>query len=136
MSPKLAMVRPESKFRQLCFDFAEKKNFEIIILIAICTNTFSMCIKWPNMDENLVSILGYSNAGFSLFFGVEAIIKLAAYGRRYFIDKWNVFDFIVVLCSIILNVLNLGWGIGNANISSVMRSLRIGRTFKLFRKLK
>jgi hypothetical protein len=61
MNPRFAMIRPESSCRKFCFDFAIKPNFEIVVLIAICINTFSMCIKWPNMDQRITSTLEYAN---------------------------------------------------------------------------
>lgn len=40
------------------------------------------------------------NYVFSGIFAVEAILKLIVYGRRYFKDRWNVFDFFVLILSI------------------------------------
>ena len=39
----------------------------------------------------------YLNYIFSAIFTVEAIIKLAALGKKYFKETWNIFDFIVVV---------------------------------------
>jgi hypothetical protein len=39
-------------------------------------------------------------------FLVEAIIKLMAYYSRYFKDKWNVFDFIILLTSIVFIIMS------------------------------
>ena len=36
---------------------------------------------------------------------LEAIIKLTAFGYRYFKDKWNLFDFIIVVASITVLVI-------------------------------
>ena len=70
-------------------------------------------------------------------FTVEAIVKIIAMRFKYFKDNWNKFDFtIVVLTAIILGI---GWfGIGgNLGVTStILRSLRIGRIFRLVKRAK
>ena len=46
---------------------------------------------------------------FSGIFLIEAIVKLIAYGGRYFRDYWNVFDFLIVVGSLIFILLNYGF---------------------------
>lgn len=41
------------------------------------------------------------NNFFLLFFTIEAVLKLTAFGLKYFTSGWNRFDFIVVLAGII-----------------------------------
>lgn len=47
------------------------------------------------------------NYGFSIIFIFEAIIKLIAFGSRYFRDAWNVFDFVIVVGSLIFTFLKI-----------------------------
>lgn len=63
------------------------------------------------------------------------MIKILGLGTRFFIDKYNVFDFLVAIGSTVGLILekNLGKSI---IISNTMRSFRIGRIFKLFRQHK
>jgi len=42
---------------------------------------------------------------------VEAAIKLAAFGRRYFKEKWNVFDFSIVAASLIFVLVGFFTGV-------------------------
>lgn len=72
---------------------------------------------------------------FTIIFNVEILIKILGLGSRFFIDKYNIFDFLIAVGSTIGIVLenNLGRSI---IITNIMRSFRIGRIFKLFRQHK
>ncbi len=57
----------------------------------------------PGPQDNL-------NMGFIVIFSAECILKIFALRQYYFKEHWNVFDFIVVILSIL----------GNCDIQSVM----------------
>ena len=59
----------------------------------------------------MIDITEVANVVFSIVFLLEAIFKLIAYGKRYFNDYWNVFDFVIVLGSLIFIVLKYGFRI-------------------------
>jgi signal transduction histidine kinase len=82
------------------------------------------------------TITSYVNYIFAAIFGLEAFIKIVGYGVRYFKNGWNVFDFVVLSFSGISVLLTklFNWSGGPA--TTVIRSLRIARMFKLFRKYK
>ena len=68
---------------------------------------------------------------------LEAIAKLIAFGWRYFRDYWNVFDFLIVIGSLVFIVLKYGFKVTLLmTATQVIRALRIGRILKLFRNLK
>jgi hypothetical protein len=67
---------------------------------------------------------------------LEAIIKIVAFGKRYFKDKWNIFDFIVVTGDFLFWIIGQVFGFKTAGTASILRTLRIGRVFKLFKSLK
>lgn len=77
------------------------------------------------------------NYVFMVVFTVEAILKIIANKFDYFKDSWNIFDFIIVVSTIIILCLN--W-IGIANkiklIGVVLLSLRTARLFRLLHKYK
>ena len=39
---------------------------------------------------------GWVHYIFTSLFLAEAVVKMMAYGLRYFADKWNLFDFIIL----------------------------------------
>jgi len=41
----------------------------------------------------------YGNYTFSIIFLIEAVIKIIAFGGRYFTDNWNIFDFMLVIAT-------------------------------------
>ena len=137
--PKIAFVRPkEGYFRQKCYDLAQHFYFEMAIITIISLNTITMTFKWVSMTHEEQSLVEYCNFFFTFMFLVEAVIKLLAYHTRYFKDKWNMFDFIILLTSIVFIVMSqtLEFNSFTTAISQVVRTLRIGRVFKLFRGLK
>jgi len=46
--------------------------------------------------------LSWANVSFLAIFGIEAGVKIAAFGRRYFKDNWNNFDFTIVVLSVLI----------------------------------
>lgn len=66
-------------------------------------------------------------------FIVEAVLKLIAYGKSYFSNSWNKFDFSVVAASILDVILELsgGQGGGILRIARIMRVLRVTRILRL-----
>jgi Ion transport protein len=68
-------------------------------------------------------------------FTAEFGIKLIGYGERYFKDRWNTFDMIIV----ILTLVSIVYGQSSSNNqlgpqTTVIRSFRIARIFFLFKR--
>ena len=69
-------------------------------------------------------------------FTIEAIIKLFALRNNYFKVSWNIFDFTVVVGTLVILVIGF-LDLGEFGIqSTILRSLRIGRVMRLLRKMK
>merc|ERR1719410_1023038 len=83
----------------------------------------------------VVSIIEIVNYVFMVIFTLEAVLKIIAMGKNYFKESWNIFDFtVVVMTALILGITWLGVG-GNLGVTStILRSLRIGRIFRLVKK--
>jgi len=72
---------------------------------------------------------------FGVIFIIEIIIKLLAYGKRFTIDSWNIFDLIIVIGSLIGFLLSRIGSLGNIGFTAtIIRSFRVGRLFKLFKR--
>ena len=96
-----------------------------------------LAVYGVGIPDHVLEITEYANFGFSIVFLLEAIVKLIAYGKRYFNDYWNVFDFTIVAGSLFFIVLKYGFKISLlSSATQVFRALRIGRIFKLFRNLR
>lgn len=71
-------------------------------MIMIYLNTAALALKWVEQPP-WVAVLGSGlNIIFTIFFIVEAIIKIIGFGKSYFLDNWNIFDFLLVLGSLVL----------------------------------
>lgn len=83
-----------------------------------------------------------TNYIFTLIFIVEAILKLIGFGKSYFHNTWNKFDFFVVVASILDVLLKLLENVikgGNfltfaPQIAKIMRVLRVTRVLRLANK--
>jgi hypothetical protein len=78
--------------------------------------------------------MGHINNVFAYIFLLEAIIKIIGFGRRYFMDNWNVFDFVIVIGSIVGIILERFTDIKVGASTTVIRAFKIGRMFKLVRR--
>jgi hypothetical protein len=63
------------------------------------------------MTKETEDVVSNLNLFFSIVFILEAIIKLIAYGKRYFKDSMNIFDFFIVSTSAIFYTLEKAIGI-------------------------
>ena len=66
-----------------------------------------MAMLYETATTKYAKVLEYVNYIFTFIFTLEAILKLIAFGSRYFISNWNKFDFFVVLSSILDIIMNL-----------------------------
>ena len=135
--PLLKNTHTGSWLRDVFIDIVTNKwfNFDGFILGCIIANTVVLAVKWYMMPDYVVTIVEILNYVFMIIFTVEAILKLFAMRGDYFKDSWNIFDFIVVvLTAVILGISLIGIG-GNLGVTStILRSLRIGRIFRLVKR--
>lgn len=114
---------------------ASHKLFESGIFICILINTICLALTWYDEPPIVAKIISPINLAFNIIYTIEAIIKLIAFGKNYFNDGWNKFDLTIVIVAwlgMILN--NIGLNIGAS--TTVIRSFRISRVFKIIRKYK
>jgi hypothetical protein len=95
------------------------------------------------MKENLNNYelsLRIINLFFTAIFVVECILKLIAFKLTYFQSSWNVFDFIIVLGSLIdltlsyMNAAQLSFLRVGPQLIRVLRVLRVSRLLRLINK--
>jgi len=85
------------------------------------------------MSDKEIKIVDYINYICTGIFIAEAAIKIIAQGFRYFKVGWNIFDFIIVVGSLIFIAPTFK---KQKNTITMIRAFRVGRVFKLFSKLK
>eukprot|EP01062_Namystynia_karyoxenos_P066884 TRINITY_DN607_c1_g1_i1.p1 TRINITY_DN607_c1_g1~~TRINITY_DN607_c1_g1_i1.p1 ORF type:complete len:4186 (+),score=1120.96 TRINITY_DN607_c1_g1_i1:108-12560(+) len=97
--------------------------------------------RYPE-DQGVTNFIDKADLACSCVFLVEAITKLTAYGLRYFKDRYNIVDFILVILSIPgmmegLNIAEFGPENRGGNALRALRILRITRILRVarFRRL-
>ncbi|XP_068193183.1 sodium channel protein type 4 subunit alpha B-like isoform X2 [Antennarius striatus] len=136
--PQKPVPRPENAFQGLVFDLVTKQLFDILIMVLICLNMVTMMVETDEQSAEKDFVLYWVNVVFIVIFTSECILKLIALRQHYFSVGWNIFDFVVVILSII--GLLLADIIENYFVSPtlfrVIRLARIGRVLRLIRGAK
>ena len=88
------------------------------------------------LSITIVGIQIINNLIFTIIYTVEMIIKLIAFGQKYFHDGWNVFDFSIVISAWLGVLLFQVFAIDVGSVTTVIRSFRIARVLKLIKQAK
>lgn len=97
----------------------------------------TLAIKWYKQPDWVDSTLENVNYIFTAIFMVEAIVKIIAYGfDAYFKDSWNLFDFIIVLSSILSIIVTLSTKINIRGAVTIIRAFRVLRVLRLVKRAK
>uniref|UniRef100_A0A452QK54 Voltage-dependent L-type calcium channel subunit alpha n=1 Tax=Ursus americanus TaxID=9643 RepID=A0A452QK54_URSAM len=144
---------PKNPYQYQVWYVVTSSYFEYLMFALIMLNTVCLGMQHYNQSEEMNHISDILNVAFTIIFTLEMVLKLMAFkARGYFGDPWNVFDFLIVIGSIIDVILSeidtflassgglycLGGGCGNvdpdesARISSAFfRLFRVMRLIKL-----
>ena len=83
------------------FKLATDQKFDIFIMIVILLNMFTMAIEYYQAPDDVEFVLHVVNVIFVAIFTAECLVKLVGLRHYYFKNPWNVFDFAVVVMSIV-----------------------------------
>ncbi|XP_075299486.1 sodium channel protein type 4 subunit alpha isoform X1 [Opisthocomus hoazin] len=136
--PQKPIPRPSNKFQGMVFDFVTKQVFDITIMILICLNMITMMVETDDQSELKTSVLYKINLVFIVIFTGECVLKMFALRYYYFTIGWNIFDFVVVILSILGIVLSdiIEKYFVSPTLFRVIRLARIGRVLRLIRGAK
>jgi hypothetical protein len=115
---------------------ANHPSFDCFIISCIITNTIVLGMKWYREPTDMPPILEMINYVFAVIFTLEAVIKITAYRKNYFSDGWNMFDFVIVVGTAGGILLSSTTNISVGPQTTLIRSFRIGRIFRLVKKAK
>lgn len=129
-------VRPVSRFiphhrvQYHIWRVVTSRMFEYMIFAFIVANTVILGAQYYNMPQPYMYVLDGFNIGFTLVFLFECLLKLVAFRlKNYFLDAWNVFDFVIVVGSILDIVITetpvLGETAFKLNFFRLFRALRL-----------
>lgn len=92
---------PQNAFQGCVFDCITKQAFDIVIMILICLNMVTMMVETDDQTPDMDKILYWINLVFIVLFTGECVLKMISLRHYYFTIGWNIFDFVVVILSIV-----------------------------------
>ncbi|XP_064183506.1 sodium channel, voltage-gated, type I-like, alpha isoform X4 [Anguilla rostrata] len=136
--PQKPIPRPVNKFQGCVFDFITKQAFDIVIMILICLNMVTMMVETDDQTEETDNTLHWINLVFIILFTGECVLKMISLRHYYFTIGWNIFDFVVVILSIVGMFLSevIEKYFVSPTLFRVIRLARIGRILRLIKGAK
>ncbi|UJR10951.1 hypothetical protein I4U23_015136 [Adineta vaga] len=136
--PTKAIPRPKFFIGRFLFDLTRNQAFDIFIMICILLNMICMCLEHYNQSHTYDFVLALINHIFVGIFTIECLMKLIALNFKYFMMPWNIFDFIIVIASILGQTLGeiIAKFVVNPTLLRVVRIVRIGRILRLIKGTK
>ncbi|XP_063733823.1 sodium channel, voltage-gated, type I like, alpha b isoform X1 [Eleginops maclovinus] len=136
--PQKPIPRPTNEFQGCVFDFITKQAFDIIIMILICLNMVTMMVETDDQTPETASMLYWINLVFITLFTGECVLKMISLRHYYFTIGWNIFDFVVVILSIVGMFLSevIEKYFVSPTLFRVIRLARIGRILRLIKGAK
>ncbi|KAF6116028.1 sodium voltage-gated channel alpha subunit 3 [Phyllostomus discolor] len=136
--PQKPIPRPANKFQGMVFDFVTRQVFDISIMILICLNMVTMMVETDDQSKYMTQVLYRINLVFIILFTGEFVLKLISLRYYYFTIGWNIFDFVVVILSIVGMFLAemIEKYFVSPTLFRVIRLARIGRILRLIKGAK
>ncbi|XP_071993345.1 voltage-dependent L-type calcium channel subunit alpha-1S isoform X2 [Engystomops pustulosus] len=93
---------PKNPYQYKVWYLVTSSYFEYLMFALIMLNTISLGMQHYSQTAEFSHMSDILNVAFTGIFTVEMLLKLAAFkAKGYFGDPWNVFDFLIVIGSII-----------------------------------
>merc|ERR1719464_744712 len=99
--PMKALPRPYWRPQAIIFGVITNKKFDMIIMAFIGVNMVTMCMDHYQQSRTWTMVLENFNLFFIVIFTSEMLMKMFALRHHYFKDAWNLFDFVVVMMSLL-----------------------------------
>uniref|UniRef100_A0A6A7FX17 Sodium channel protein n=2 Tax=Hirondellea gigas TaxID=1518452 RepID=A0A6A7FX17_9CRUS len=136
--PLKAIPRPQFKPQAVVFEIVTSKKFDMIIMLFIGVNMLAMTMDHYKMSSTWQSVLEYLNLIFICIFASECFLKVFALRWHYFKEPWNMFDFVVVIMSILGLLLSdlIEKYFVSPTLLRVVRVAKVGRVLRLVKGAK
>uniref|UniRef100_A0A4W6F8S2 Voltage-dependent L-type calcium channel subunit alpha n=1 Tax=Lates calcarifer TaxID=8187 RepID=A0A4W6F8S2_LATCA len=119
---------PKNPYQYRVWYIVTSCYFEYLMFFLIMLNTLCLGMQHCNQSDHVTKLSDTLNLIFTVLFTVEMILKLMAFkARGYFGDPWNVFDFIIVVGSVVDVILS--------EVDFPSRSFRLFRVMRLVKLL-
>ncbi|XP_055382360.1 sodium channel protein para isoform X10 [Condylostylus longicornis] len=136
--PLKATPRPRWRPQAIVFEIVTDKKFDIVIMLFIGLNMFTMTLDKYNAPDYYNKVLDYLNMIFVVIFSAECLLKIFALRYHYFVEPWNLFDVVVVVLSILGLVLSdiIEKYFVSPTLLRVVRVAKVGRVLRLVKGAK
>ncbi|CAL8126446.1 unnamed protein product [Orchesella dallaii] len=136
--PLKAVPKPRWKPQSIVFDIVMNQKFDMLIMVFIGLNMLVMTMDHYNQPDSWETTLGYLNGVFIAIFSSECLLKIFALRYHYFKEPWNLFDFVVVILSILGLVLSdlIEKYFVSPTLLRVVRVAKVGRVLRLVKGAK
>jgi hypothetical protein len=136
--PQKTIKRPKNKFQLFFYNLSVSNKFELAIVILIFFNMIVMAIDHYKEPQSVSQGLDIMNIIFTTVFALEAVVKIIGLRLHYFRFLWNIFDFLIVIISILGVLLQdlLKDILITPTLLRIVRVFRIGRVLRLIKAAK
>ncbi|XP_058802302.1 sodium channel protein para isoform X2 [Phymastichus coffea] len=136
--PLKAIPRPRWRPQAIVFEIVSDKKFDMIIMLFIGLNMLTMTLDHYQQSATFSNVLDYLNMIFIVIFTSECLMKIFALRYHYFKEPWNLFDFVVVILSILGLVLSdiIEKYFVSPTLLRVVRVAKVGRVLRLVKGAK
>ena len=112
----------------------ESRSFQLFVAAVICVNAITIGCETLDLPDGVILMLNIFDLACLGVYIVEAYLKISAYGNAYFQDGWNIFDFLIIVVSILVLLLS-ALAIAVQIPVQVLRTIRLFRVVRLFKLL-
>ncbi|XP_076465332.1 sodium channel protein 1 brain-like [Babylonia areolata] len=136
--PQKTIKQPKNAVLKFFYKISMSTRFELAVVLLIALNMVAMAIEHYNQSQAVTQTLKILNIIFTSVFILEAVVKLLGLRWHYFRVPWNIFDFLIVLLSLVDIVLGdlLNSVVIKPTLLRVVRVFRIGRVLRLIKAAK
>ncbi|KAF7649063.1 hypothetical protein LDENG_00147970, partial [Lucifuga dentata] len=93
---------PKNPYQYQVWYIVTSCYFEYLMFLLIMLNTMCLGMQHCNQSDHVTHLSDMLNVIFTVLFTVEMVLKLMAFkAKGYFGDPWNVFDFVIVIGSVV-----------------------------------
>ncbi|CAG0912694.1 unnamed protein product [Notodromas monacha] len=133
--PLKAIPRPSWRIQNWVFELVCDKKFDVFIMIFIGLNMVVMTLDHYQQSDEYGRALEMVNTVFIIVFSSECVLKIFALRWFYFKEPWNLFDFVVVILSILGNDIIEKYFV-SPTLLRVVRVAKVGRVLRLVKGAK
>ncbi|MEX0970440.1 MAG: ion transporter [Paracoccaceae bacterium] len=113
---------PKGSLRERAAEFVDSPVIRYGILALIVFNAITLGLSTSDLVRAYAGgVMRFIDTAVVVVFVLEMVLKLYAYGWRFFRSAWNIFDLVIVVIAVLPSTANL----------SVLRALRVIRAMRI-----